>query len=117
MNFTNFSHLILTIWILLCGEVWAQDKTRMLDDPAIKEKWVNTLQVVLEMHVSGKEKRVFFSENLHVSLVPLATWKSVSDHYCRRFKVELITQNEVVDREYGVYCRDMDKIWKNAKGM
>ncbi|MDH3668636.1 MAG: hypothetical protein OEN23_17060 [Paracoccaceae bacterium] len=98
----RFRILALTIALLAAGSVAGQARAESPYEAAI--------QYALEKLVSGIHTESFFG-GTEVSVTPIRTWKSVSGHYCREYKitVDMADTGEQSDRQ--IRCRE-DGYWK-----
>jgi len=86
-------------------------KERFLE-PSVLENVLKTIQIALETRKSGDSEVNRLVAGPVVSVTPTATWKSVSNHFCRSFvEVVLLTTKNKVTRK-GVACREASGTWK-----
>ena len=73
------------------------------------------VQEALETVVSGSEVR-FRSERTGASgkIVPVRTYKSRSNHWCREFE-ETIERDGVIEQRVGIACRDAENTWRRLE--
>ncbi len=72
------------------------------------------VQYALEHLTSGVATASMFN-GIEVAVMPMRTWKSVSDHYCRRYEITITKPASAPDRTESTRCRDGNGIWKKVK--
>ena len=72
------------------------------------------VQYALE-HLTSGISTASLVNGSEVTVMPMRTWKSVSDHYCRQYEITVTKPASDPDRTGSIRCRDDDGVWKNVK--
>lgn len=72
------------------------------------------VQYALEKIISGVSTAAVVN-GTKVTITPLRTWRSVSGHYCREYRLTLAKPGSEPDRNRGVRCRESTGKWSKIE--
>lgn len=104
--------------LLVLGDQWMQmriERALVERETKIAELTDKAVQTALETALSGQSVKLADSQlGSVVSVTPVRTYKSASQHWCREFVEEVILDGERVKR-FGLACREKTGDWKRVE--